>query len=669
MNIVNIVATNFLSFKELNYNFKNTPVLIQGLNLTDKGQENNGSGKSALISSIEYALFKNARGIRDIELINNTSDSTYLALTIYCPIRKETLLIERVIKRKGGNESQISINGIVKFAFKDKVVSVINKFILEWIDISETDLCNYFLINKDTFKSIFSSSARERYELINRFSNGSILEGIEKDVQKDVDELSKKLESLKLKKAGSIGVVRTLFKERLKELNRNLNQEKIEEIGSINKDINLTNSKVDLNNKELKDIDLIISNNTKRIDYINNKLKKIENIFKNLTFFDVSDDIDIINKEVLDLEKNISNKRNFRKEIMAGIDDISSILQEIERNIKGSVTCPKCNHKFLIGNPDVDIEKEKLDKEETLNLLDISKDNLDKLNSELQIIINKGSEKNKELLTLRNKQNFGDRWLNRKKKIVNQFTNKINEITDEISKLKILRDKHLLTNEELVSKIKTLTYNKENIKDKELDKVRINELSETIINEGKELKSINDAIKLKKNEIYNLSQWMFNFKKFNLFLANQSLRIIQGYCNKFLNDIESDIQIRWEGKKILADSSIRDEITPYIIRNNDIRSFNTFSGGERVRIEYAMIFTLQTMINKTNRWGGLNFLSSDEVSESLDAQGLSDLMKVFKNINKTILVTTHVVNRTISDNILMIVKENGISKIENYEED
>lgn len=669
MNIVNIVATNFLSFKELNYNFKNTPVLIQGLNLTDKGQENNGSGKSALISSIEYALFKNARGIRDIELINNTSDSTYLALTIYCPIRKETLLIERVIKRKGGNESQISINGIVKFAFKDKVVSVINKFILEWIDISETDLCNYFLINKDTFKSIFSSSARERYELINRFSNGSILEGIEKDVQKDVDELSKKLESLKLKKAGSIGVVRTLFKERLKELNRNLNQEKIEEIGSINKDINLTNSKVDLNNKELKDIDLIISNNTKRIDYINNKLKKIENIFKNLTFFDVSDDIDIINKEVLDLEKNISNKRNFRKEIMAGIDDISSILQEIERNIKGSVTCPKCNHKFLIGNPDVDIEKEKLDKEETLNLLDISKDNLDKLNSELQIIINKGSEKNKELLTLRNKQNFGDRWLNRKKKIVNQFTNKINEITDEISKLKILRDKHLLTNEELVSKIKTLTYNKENIKDKELDKVRINELSETIINEGKELKSINDAIKLKKNEIYNLSQWMFNFKKFNLFLANQSLRIIQGYCNKFLKDIESDIQIRWEGKKILADSSIRDEITPYIIRNNDIRSFNTFSGGERVRIEYAMIFTLQTMINKTNRWGGLNFLSSDEVSESLDAQGLSDLMKVFKNINKTILVTTHVVNRTISDNILMIVKENGISKIENYEED
>jgi len=123
------------------------------------------------------------------------------------------------------------------------------------------------------------------------------------------------------------------------------------------------------------------------------------------------------------------------------------------------------------------------------------------------------------------------------------------------------------------------------------------------------------------------------------------------------------MQIRWEGMKMLSDGKLKEEINAIILRDLGQRKFKSLSGGERARLDYSMILTLQRMINYTNKYGGLDFLSTDETCEGLDALGLSDLMKSFSNLNKTILLTTHVVNRTISDNILLIRKVNGVSEI------
>lgn len=42
---VRLRLVNFLSFKELEYDFENGPVLLMGENRSDEGQESNGSGK------------------------------------------------------------------------------------------------------------------------------------------------------------------------------------------------------------------------------------------------------------------------------------------------------------------------------------------------------------------------------------------------------------------------------------------------------------------------------------------------------------------------------------------------------------------------------------------------------------------------------------------------
>ena len=50
---VRLKLVNFLSFKELEYDFENGPVLLMGENRSDEGQESNGSGKTAIQSAIE----------------------------------------------------------------------------------------------------------------------------------------------------------------------------------------------------------------------------------------------------------------------------------------------------------------------------------------------------------------------------------------------------------------------------------------------------------------------------------------------------------------------------------------------------------------------------------------------------------------------------------------
>ncbi len=70
MELVKIKLKNFLSYKSLEYDFVNKPLLVQGSNLTDDEQGSNGSGKSGLQTGIEFCITaSNSRGVRDNELI------------------------------------------------------------------------------------------------------------------------------------------------------------------------------------------------------------------------------------------------------------------------------------------------------------------------------------------------------------------------------------------------------------------------------------------------------------------------------------------------------------------------------------------------------------------------------------------------------------------------
>ena len=205
MKLVKIKLENFLTYEELEYNFEDKALLVQGINLTDKNQKSNGSGKSAIQTGIEFALTaSNSRGVNDAELVTYGFEESKVNLFIQCDSRKETLEIDWTVKTKGSNKLSLRLN--------DKEISFSNindgkKQILNWLDISKEDLFNYFIINSTRFKSFFGSSNREKVDLINRFSDSSIIDGLENIDNSQFDKEKLDLENKINRSEGGIEII------------------------------------------------------------------------------------------------------------------------------------------------------------------------------------------------------------------------------------------------------------------------------------------------------------------------------------------------------------------------------------------------------------------------------------------------------------------------------
>ena len=661
MKLLLLNCKNFGTFKGLQYQFEDKAILIQGENLSEDSQESNGSGKSFIQAAIEYALFKTtSRKVNDTELINYDEDEAKVSLLIECPIRKEVLTIDRTIKRKGSSVLNLTINDEpVSYA----TVNDGNKFIIEWIGISAEDLQNYFIINKERFRSIFSSSNREKVDIINRFSKASVISGIDKLVQQDIAEEESTL-SLILKRETSLqSKIDTLREQMDFELSRDFEKEKEVEIYNKEREINKYKNSIVENGTLIHKI--TIENVGELKSKQNDLIRKIEETSLALKQYGEYDDSTLskLENKKIEINEQILFNSSERVKIRVSLNEVESTISDIEKVVKGSVQCPKCNHKFSIGDPTLNIDEEV----EALNDAIVLSEKIQNKITSIEDIVSdlelKVKDTNKEIGAIESDRKAFYGKVAQLNSLLNSLSTENRNIDSQLQNCQTRIDS---LNREISSyenKINNLREDVESIKHRKNDTSRLENIKSEIANCTRELKVVEKETKEKQEEIFNISQWIINFKKFNVHLANISLMSIQSNCNKFLKDIKSDIQVRWEGYKVLANKSLKEEITPYIIRDNIVRDFWSFSGGERARMEYAMIFTLQKMINSTNKWGGLSFTSMDEIMESIDAEGLVDLMKSLDNLKKTILVTTHVVNRSISNNIIVVKKINKVSSI------
>ena len=112
MRIERLRLKNFLSFKELDHTFRNEPTLVQGKNLSEESKESNGSGKSTIQAGVAYALMATPlrKQALDRDLIYWGEDEAAIELTMYCPIRKQRLVISRTLRAKGSSTLNLTIN-------------------------------------------------------------------------------------------------------------------------------------------------------------------------------------------------------------------------------------------------------------------------------------------------------------------------------------------------------------------------------------------------------------------------------------------------------------------------------------------------------------------------------------------------------------------------------
>lgn len=663
---VKLYLKNFLSFEEQEYTFEQgKAILIQGVNNTKKeSQASNGSGKSSLQSAMEYCLTQNtSRKCRDLKLIRRGQKESIVSTSIFCPVRKQTLEITRVIPVKGSTTLKVSIDDVVQVDTGNGNSTVIegNKFILGWLDISAEDLSNYFIVNKERYTSFFSSSNTKKIELISRFSDIKKLDGIEIYVQQEIDDVQASI-NVKSNEIISLQSKLEVYAQQLEEENnRNFEKEKQDKIDNINLSISSKeleikelNTKIASLSSSLVEQEIVCKSIEENIQAINTQISSIS---KNT---ELEASLLAVKTQISEQETLIKEVNDAKKEFTTSINTIDANIRSIIVKLAGSVVCPRCSHEFLPSGKE-DVSELKTQREE----LTVSKTEFETSIEESNELLKELNESLKtyelSLSSIKFKQNEEDAKVQTMRSNLRTVQANLDKQNSTIRELKNNIDKY--TNNVIACQSSIEGYNLqiEQIKASVFES-KVEEIQEKINLANLSIETANQEKQVLETQKFDISQWIFNFKKFKSFLAQKSLLVLQTKINENLKEMKSDLRLKIEGFKQKADGSIKEEITPIIFDNGEEVEFSELSGGERVRVDQATVLTCQSIINETNKYGGLNLLWADEITEGLDSLGLRLLMYSMPS-NKNILLTTHIAMDSLYEHILTIENNNGISKI------
>ena len=440
----NIYAKNLCAFKEFDYTLEQErTTLVFGNNMDNDSQVSNGSGKSALIEAIAIGLTgETLRKIKMDEIINDAENEAIVKLELNNAELGKSLVISRTISRK--SPQAISVEFVDKNGNTENVaqasVADYNKYVLEALGLSKDDIFSNFILSKHKYSSFLSSSDRDKKDLINRFSNGIMVDESIEALQHDMEPVAEELTQAELKVAGIKGGIDTLEEQIQNAVNKSLEntstkaqrieewtqsiankrayiREQKEQITQLEQSLAKLDavynriSDLEGSDKSLDDcydniVALFAPTNLKQIsDYrekiakANKKLATLQQSLKDEEAELKQHDKDCAkqkkahDKLVKEFEKFSASYDGDLKDITVKIDNllasvktlgnandalnkqyrtISSRVAAIKNVLSGVITCPKCQHEFLLDpNADLSLLREELnDKDNELRNID-----------------------------------------------------------------------------------------------------------------------------------------------------------------------------------------------------------------------------------------------------------------------------------------------------------
>ena len=206
---MSVRAKNIGSFRELDYEIQQgITTLVFGENKDNESQKSNGSGKSFLIECVVIGITgAPLRKVKNDEVINDYADKAEINMEFSNPSSDERFFITRRLFRK--DPTVIELESRIKLGTASPIVlsgvDEYNKFILEKLGISREELLNTFLLSKHKYENFLSASDKDKKEIINRFSNGVIVDKAIEQIEQDRLPVQEKLENVKLKQANCEG--------------------------------------------------------------------------------------------------------------------------------------------------------------------------------------------------------------------------------------------------------------------------------------------------------------------------------------------------------------------------------------------------------------------------------------------------------------------------------
>lgn len=655
-----LILKDFVSFEYLDYKFQEGPIAIIGDNRTQDDQAQNGTGKTSILNGLFYGIYGvNLRNKEDKKFIRQGQKSAYIRVELYCPVRKETLSIEREIRMKGSSTLKIKLN--------DEDISIPtvnegNKWITNWIEVSPEDAKSYYIVTKGNYKSFFTSSNTDKLALMGRFINYSAIDNTKDVIERKSNEIdSEKFEYQK--QQFSVQGKITAYEEQIERLlNEDPEEKRQEQISTIRQSICDLATENETLEKSVENWQSEIKNYQKTSNETTQLLNKVKREFESFKDVSYEDTYKEIDENIREVNNEIEANRKTKEEHDKQIQTYKNQLRKIETILAGVIECPKCHHQFLLDSED-DIST--LEKKSQKFKSEINKSSVEI--EEINSVLNELNDIMEECRSIRKQtQEEEQEILDRKRSI----QNKLNQLRDKLEFISLSIER---TNKKIENATENILVNTkaieqyeeaiEKIKSSPMANVDVSKQKKEIEKLNEELNEYEEKIQLKESESNKIRVWNQRFKDFKMYLAMEQIKTIQQSTNEILQKMESDLRLRIEGFKKNASGKITEEITPYIFRD-ELELFSYYSGGEKVRIEIALIIALQQAINSTKKYGGLQFLFVDEILESADSLGIENIVSSMDFLKQPILIITHVPKLNEEIKQLKVIKENGISRIE-----
>lgn len=212
----NIEAENLCAFRHLSYTLQQgVTTLIFGDNRDNESQQSNGAGKSALLECIAVGIMGSPlRKIRSEEIINDAAEECRIELHLTNDFSGEELVVARRIPRKGASTVVCTLRRDGRKVETDEAVQpsvdAYNRYILDKLGITRDELLNNFILSKYRYADFLSSSDKEKKEIINRFSNGILVDEAIARVEEDIAPLGDEQQRINLELAGIDGRIEML---------------------------------------------------------------------------------------------------------------------------------------------------------------------------------------------------------------------------------------------------------------------------------------------------------------------------------------------------------------------------------------------------------------------------------------------------------------------------
>lgn len=614
-NPIDIEFQNLFAHKNSRYQFKNNAcTVIFGDNNDDKGMQNNGSGKTTLFEAVCIALTNESlRLLKKESFINRDASECSIIMRLENAALKKSLRIERRFFR-GSKPAKVAL--YENEVLNTQIVSVndANKRILELIGISREDLLRYFIISQDNHYTFFTASDSEKKEIMNRITSadmvvpvierlGTLLKDKEAEYKQmfdEIDRLSNKLE---------------LLKEQRQEL--------IDDDNTANEIARLT--KIKQNAEEaMREYKQSVSEYESRIEGLTKELSDIE---------------------PLDTAELVQTKKRIQRECDGYETELlnnKQMVKKLNSELGLSITCPHCENEFIPesqlglspGEIREAVEQLRIESDAVAVKLKKSEKRLIKIKQSIAVA-EKAREKSDDLAF----------QINRCKRQVGATLESIGELETKIN--------------DCVSQIKVL-------KNQKKDNKQLKGINERIAECNNIIDDLSRMSQPLAEEIGMIKFWLFNMGKsgFYTYLANKSVKVIEGITNSFLRKFGVDLSVLINGFKVLSSGELREKIDVFVLNDGiTAESFISKSGGERGRVTLAGILGIQHLINLSTNGRGLNLLMLDEVFPGIDSLGQERIIKTLETLGLTILLITQNVGESFNnENTLYVVKTGGESR-------